>query len=168
MAGRGVHFALTEEQEKQVLLIQSNKELLNFIQEEIEEEWNEEFLQETDKAWDGIHRCLTDGTLNFESGLYSLNKVIMGGKQLYDEEDYIVSYVSGSEIHDIAKTIKTLEEDWFRERFFQIDNKDYHGGQDWNFTEEDFEHHWEHLKSLKEFFQTASNNNRAVIFTVDQ
>lgn len=168
MACRGVHFALTPEQELKLKSANGDEEVLELIQEEIEADWDEEFLQETDKAWDGIHRCLTDGTLNYESGFYPLNKVILGGQQLYQDDDYIVSYVSTNEVHDIARAIKTVEKDWFRERFFQIDSEDYYGEQDWEFTEEDFEYHWNYLESLKEFFQKASSNNRAVIFTVDQ
>jgi hypothetical protein len=33
---------------------------------EIEEEW--EVVFETDKAWDALHRCLSNGTLNVEEG----------------------------------------------------------------------------------------------------
>ena len=31
--------------------------------EEIEDRWDRDWLVETDKAWDAIHRCLTGGTL---------------------------------------------------------------------------------------------------------
>ena len=37
--------------------------MLDIVQEEIEEPWDEEWLLEMDKAWDAIHRCLTDGRL---------------------------------------------------------------------------------------------------------
>ena len=33
--------------------------------EEIEDPWDREWLVETDKAWDAIHRCLTGGTLEY-------------------------------------------------------------------------------------------------------
>jgi hypothetical protein len=36
------------------------------VVEEIEEAWESPF--ETDKAWDALHRCLSDGTLDVTSG----------------------------------------------------------------------------------------------------
>lgn len=164
MACRGVHFALTVEQELLLLSKASDEEILELIQEDIEAKWDEEFLQETDKAWDGIHRCLTDGTLSFDSGSYPLNKVILGGQLLYKGDDYIVSYVPTNEVHDIAKAISQIDENQFRERFFQINFDDF----GLKLIEENFEYHWEWFDSLKEFYQKASETNRAVIFTVDQ
>ena len=64
-------------------------------------EWAEEHLDELDltdepdgyldKAWDGIHRCLTEGQLGSEDGSYPLNAVILGGLPLYQGEDYVIS-----------------------------------------------------------------------------
>ncbi|WP_339613695.1 DUF1877 family protein [uncultured Rubinisphaera sp.] len=56
MACRGVHFALTEEQRSQLLaIVESQGDVIGFIQEDIEELWDTEWLCETDKAWDAIH-----------------------------------------------------------------------------------------------------------------
>jgi hypothetical protein len=81
MARRGVHFALTEEQLSRLLGVASDEELISFV-EDVEEIWDKESLAESDKAWDAIHRCLTDGSLLYESGEYPLNHVICGGRQL--------------------------------------------------------------------------------------
>ncbi len=62
MACRGVHFALSsEEQLKMAELTKSQGNVVEYIQEEIEDRWDREWLCATDKAWDAIHRCLTDG-----------------------------------------------------------------------------------------------------------
>jgi hypothetical protein len=45
-----------------------------------------------DKAWDGIHRCLTEGKLGSDDGTYPLNAVILGGLPLHQGDDYVVSY----------------------------------------------------------------------------
>jgi hypothetical protein len=66
MSARGVHFALTDNDVRQLLSRKSNEDRLEHVQLEIEEtffESREADLVETDKAWDAIHRCLTDGTL---------------------------------------------------------------------------------------------------------
>jgi Domain of unknown function (DUF1877) len=65
MANRGVHFALTDDQAQAVLAAKNDDELMSVI-EMIEEEWNDKYLAECDKAWDAIHRCLTDGNLFYE------------------------------------------------------------------------------------------------------
>jgi hypothetical protein len=70
----------------------ADDERVEFVQEEFEEKlWSDDKsrAQETDKAWDAIHRSLTDGTLGWESGEYPLNHTIFGGESLYDGDDYI-------------------------------------------------------------------------------
>src|SRR5262245_546621 len=71
MACRGVHFALTEEQASRLRDPPGidGDGLLAFV-EEIEEGrngegWDEEWVQESDKSRDAIHRCLTDGRLEW-------------------------------------------------------------------------------------------------------
>ena len=89
MACRGVYFALTTE-ESQRLLAASSDQVVDIIKEEIEQRWDKEWLEEADKSWDAIHRCLTDGSLRCR-GKVVLEKFVLGGKQLYDGNDYIVS-----------------------------------------------------------------------------
>lgn len=45
-----------------------------------------------DKAWDGIHRCLTEGELGGEDGMYPLNAVVLGGLSLHVGGGYVVSF----------------------------------------------------------------------------
>ena len=62
-----VLFALNE-QEAEKLLAVERSERADYMHEEIEENfWNEfpEYVCELDKSWDAMHRVLTDGTLNF-------------------------------------------------------------------------------------------------------
>ena len=79
MAARGVHFAITSDQLARVLAASNDDDLMQVI-EQIEEAWDKDNLAESDKAWDAIHRCLTDGSLLYESGEYPLNHVICGGR----------------------------------------------------------------------------------------
>jgi hypothetical protein len=64
----GVHFAITSEQERSLLAAddEGDRDAVAELLEEIEEFWDDDALKvDTDKAWDAIHRCLTDGTLDF-------------------------------------------------------------------------------------------------------
>ncbi|UBF27593.1 YfbM family protein [Kovacikia minuta CCNUW1] len=119
MASRGVHFALTNFQAQAVLAAQNDAELMSVI-EEIEERWNEEYLAQSDKAWNAIHRCLTDGSLLYESGQYPLNHCICGGQQLYSGEDYTVSFVSAVQVKDVAAALSKINHHWMQERYFTI------------------------------------------------
>ena len=92
----GVHFALTNEQRDKLLSFDSDEARIDYVREDIEEAWEDEFVQETDKAWDAIHRCLTEHRPNVErldpdAGTYPLNMCILGGKKLFeDENSYII------------------------------------------------------------------------------
>lgn len=163
MACRGVFFAITDEDAARLLAAKSDEEVLDLIQEEIEERWDEDWLQETDKAWDAIHRSLTDGTLAC-SGENLLEKCVFGGRQLYQGDDYIVSFITADEVKEVAAAIKGVDETWLRSRYSQIDPDDYQGEVD----DEDFEYTWEWFQGVQSFYQKAAAHNRPVIFTVDQ
>jgi len=163
MGCRGVYFALTADEEKRLLSAGSDEAVLEIIQEEIEERWDEKWAEETDKSWDAMHRCLTDGTLSFEP-VSALHQCVLGGKQLYGDDDYIVSFLTAEETRAVAAAIRDIDQGWMREKYFRIDPEDY----EFPTTEEDFDYTWEYFQSVKRFFQKAAKAGRAVIFTVDQ
>ena len=134
MPGRGVHFALSQDQESSLLSAKGDEEVMAIV-EEIEEAWDERSLQETDKAWDAIHRCLSDGTLDFHGGSYPLNKCILGGRQLYEGDDYLVAFITRDEVRDIAAALAPIDENWLRAKYFEIKPSDYVQP----ISEEDFE-----------------------------
>jgi hypothetical protein len=84
MGVRGVHFALTAEESSRLMETpyMDDEKIMAFVQE-IESRWDREWLQETDKAWDAIHRCLTDGKLEY--GDTPIPPVHPGPRQLAGE-----------------------------------------------------------------------------------
>lgn len=162
MANRGVHFALTDAQTKALFAAKNQREIMSVI-EEIEEEWDKEYLAASDKAWDAIHRCLTDGSLLYESGEYPLNHCICGGQQLYQGEDYTVSFVSANQVKDVVAALDEITYAWLRERYFAMPQHDY----GYELNEEGFEYTWNWFQEVKRLYQKATVANRAVIFTVD-
>lgn len=105
MASRGVHFAIAAEQAEALLAADGNDALMKLI-EAIEEAWDKDNLAESDKAWDAMHRCLTDGQLEYGNGSYPLNHCVLGPRQLHAGDDYIVSLVSPEEVRDVAKALE--------------------------------------------------------------
>lgn len=164
MACLGVLFALTDEQAGRVLsAVGDDAALIEIVQEEIETEWDEEWLAETDKAWDAIHRCLTDGSLLFE-GSSPRARCIIGGRQLFEGDDYIISFVDQNQVKETAAAIRDLDEPWMRKQYFAIDADDYGVP----LSEEDFGYMWEWFTGVQTLYQKAAAEGRAVIFSVDQ
>jgi len=164
MAARGVHFAITSDQLARVLAASNDDDLMEVI-EAIEEDWDKEYLAESDKAWEAIHRCLTDGSLLYESGEYPLNHVICGGRQLHQGEEYTVSLVTPEQVRDVSVAIGPLTEDWMRERYFSLLKPESYGG---NIGDEDFGYTWTWFENVRDLYRRAAASGRAVIFTVDQ
>lgn len=163
MAGRAVHFALTAED--QATLLENpgsdNEDLLDAIGE-IEERWDEDWLLETDKAWDAIHRCLTDGTLEY--GETPLHFAILGKDNLHDGDEYLISYLSPEEVAACAAAIKNIDKTWMREKYDALDGTTYQGVM----SDEDFDYTLRNFEELKVFYQKAAENSRSIVFTVDQ
>jgi Domain of unknown function (DUF1877) len=164
MSCLGVHFALDQKQHDQ-LTAATNDDEVKAVLAEIEEAWHKDHVGESDKAWDAIHRCLTDGSLDNDAGEFPLNHVILGGKQLHSGDDYIVCLVTVEQTKAVAKALLPLSKDTLRNSYFNVLNAEDYDGE---VGENDFEYTWEWFENVREFFLRASINSRSVIFTVDQ
>jgi hypothetical protein len=164
MACRGVHFAIDKAQLEKLLAAESDTKIVEIIQEEIEEVWDEEWLHETDKAWDAIHRCLTDGKLEWNNGGFPFNAAIMGGRQLHQGDNHILSLVTPDQVTEVAKALQIISKTILREQYYKIEPLSYDG----DLGEEDFEYTWEWFEGLSPLFHKAAYSGRAVIFSVDQ
>jgi Domain of unknown function (DUF1877) len=159
----GVHFAVTDIDAQRLLRASSDDEVLVVLRE-LEERWEKDHLAESDKAWDAIHRCLGDGSLDCDDNENILEKVVLGGQRIFSGEDYIVSFVSSDEVRDIAKALLPITEDAMRERYLAIDPEDYDG----ELGEDDFHYTWDWFENVRELYLRASIHGRAVVFTADQ
>lgn len=56
MGSRGVLFAIDDTTTQRLLAARSDSGVMKIV-EAIEEEWDDDFLTETDKAWDAMHRA---------------------------------------------------------------------------------------------------------------
>lgn len=163
MGYRGVLFAINNET-ADALLAASDDDALMSIVEEIEEAWEQSFVAETDKAWDAIHRALSDGSLEADGGEPPLNRAILGGKHLHEGDDYIVALVSAAEVPLVASALTAIDPDAFRERYATIVPRDYAA----EYGDEDREYSVEYFREVTALYERAAKAGRAVIFTVDQ
>lgn len=161
----GALFAITEKEVATLRAFEDPEELASHIMEVIEErDLGGEWGIETDKAWDAIQRCFGAGLMDWKSGQYPLNYVILAGEPLYFEEDYVVSLKTPEQVADIAAAITTITKERLRELYNKIKPKKY--GQE--LSEEDFDYTWTYFEPLIAFYQKAATAKRAVLFTVDQ
>ena len=170
MACRGVFFALTREEKEALLRAPDSDTVIEIITEEIEERWDEDWLQQMDKSWDAVHRCLGNGTLAVSQSAASA-KAILGGQHLSSRPDWIVSYLAVSMVPKVAEALEPFTEAEFRRRYFALRKKflwfdftDYDGPID----EGDFDYTWSYFEEMRQFFRKAAEAKRAVIFAVDQ
>ncbi|MGW3312984.1 DUF1877 family protein [Streptomyces sp. NPDC001073] len=163
MAARAVLFALGTQDAERVLALQDDDQVIELVAE-VEDRWDTNHLFELDKSWDALHRCFTDGELAFDNGDYPLSQVILGGVLLHGGDDYIVCYVTADEVREIAKALEPLDGQWLSGRFATLTFDAYQGTGD----AEDIAYTQAFLPGLKNFYLTAAQNDRAVIFTVSQ
>jgi hypothetical protein len=162
----GLHFALDAEQVAALQAVEEG-DRVDFVQETFEETlWSADKsrAQETDKAWDAIHRSLTDGSLGWLSGEYPLNHVIFGGEALYSEDDYILSLKSPEQVRDAAAALRGISKEKLRAGYDDIDPDSY----GMPLSDEDFEYTWDWFQGVVEFYQRAAAAGHSVLFTADQ
>lgn len=169
MSCLGVHFALIAEDVATLRGFDSEEDRLDHLHEVIEEEYMdpdvpEPMYAESDKAWDAMHRVLTNGLLTWDGGVYPLNHAILAGELLYSGSDYIMSLKSPEQVKDIAAALDSIDQESFREKYFQLDAQDYGSP----LTEEDLEYTWEWFQNVRDLYRTASGVGRHVLFTADQ
>ena len=165
MSCLGVLFSLDKKTVDRLKSFSDDEERLDFLQGDIEEIYfdeNPEWVCELDKAWDAIHRTLTDGKLEWTNGTYPLNHFILGGEILYSQDDYIMTLKSPQQVSDIYNALAGVTAEMFRQRYFQIDKSIYET------SDEDMEYTWEWFDQSREFWKRAAADGRYVLFTADQ
>lgn len=163
----GVHFALTESEVQTFRSLPDDQSRLDHLKEEVEEEYFAErgdYVAESDKAWDAMHRALSDGEMSWDGGDYPLNHVVLAGELLYGESDYIMSLKSPDQVREIAAALPAITESEFRRRYFAIDPDSY----GFPLTEQDFGYTWEWLQNVRRLYEKAASENRFVLFTASQ
>src|SRR6478672_12274045 len=140
MSSLGVHFAITTAQVFRLRLRPLPSLRVAYVQEQLEEElFDGPLAVESDKAWDAIHRCLGDGSLNPRGGSSPLNQVILGGTQLLAGSSYIMSLKSPRVVKAVAAVLPSVSRSFLAQKYEQIVERGYEGPH----GNDDFEYTWE-------------------------
>ena len=167
MSCLGVHFALSEPEAAHLRSLADEDTRLEHVHEVIEEKYfgdEPELKAESDKAWDAMHRALTDGRLAYDAGEYPLGHAVLAGELLYTRPDYIVSLKTPRQVRDVAVALAPITEQDFRERYFMIDVISY----GLPLSEEDFGYTWDRFQAVRDLYARAAEQGRYMLFTVDQ
>jgi hypothetical protein len=167
MACLGVHFAITDEELEAIESFTSDEDRLNYLKEELEEtyfEQHSDYLAESDKSWDAMHRALSDGELSYSSGPEPLRFAVIGGVPLYSKGDYIISLKTPLMVGAVAQALSKITYEEFQKLYEAIDETKY-GVQK---SPEDMDYTWSYLTSVRDLFIRAEKEERCVIFTADQ
>lgn len=124
-----------------------------------------------DKAWDAVHRCLTDGSLRCR-GNNVLELFVLGGLQLHRGPGHIVSYLTPHQVQAVSHAAQGVAKKWFGENYFDLANAKlgwfgvarYEGP----IGDDDFEYSWDYFEEARKLYRKAAIAGRAMIFTVDQ
>jgi hypothetical protein len=157
----GVHFSFPPDRGAE--LYDGDEAALAFV-EALEEEWDEYYLQQTDKAWDAIHRCLSDGTLEWDGGEWPLNGAVLGGEPVYRAADYIIRFLDEVDIAAIAQALDGVTQPWLRARFAGLAAHGYAGET----GEADFDYTWHWFELMRAFFRKTADEGRRMVFTANQ
>ncbi len=158
---RAVAYALTDKQlAKLDDLVGDDDAVLDFVND-LEEVWDTKNLVEFDKAWDAMHRCLTDGELLYENGEFPLSYCVLGGERAYMKDDWSIIFKSCEQVQAISKALEGITKGWFEKRYKTIKGYAAEWGPD------DFEYTWANLIDVRAFYVKAAAAGRSVLFTVD-
>ena len=152
----GVAFALSAEQAAELLALgddDGREEWLQDLEEEVEDgEWFQ-----YDKAWDELHRCLGDGELVIQDGP-PLAHAVFGSRPLMQDEEsaMFAGYLPAAEVPAVAESLAQVDRSRLHERFDAL-----------SIDEALFEHVWECLEGLREFYARLVERRSAMVFSVD-
>jgi hypothetical protein len=159
-----VHFAIEPALMNRLLDAKSDAAVLEILQKEVDQPWEESWLHQSDKSWDALHRCLSDGSLAIPKKFEPLAAAVLGGEHIYGGDDYIIAVVRPERVRSVADALAGVTHEWLRKRYDALSPRDYDG----DIGDEDFEYTWNWFQGLPDLFARAASAGRAVIFTVDQ
>lgn len=162
MSGPGFHILLNREDAKKLFAQKEPEAIRSFVKQltESKDYKKQDRVLDCGTAWDTIHRCLGDGTLDPTGGEPPANNAILGGRQLYKTDDYIISLVRPDMALFVAEALNEVNYDDMHGAYLKIDAADY--GRP--LSEKDFEKAWVIFQQVRGFYETAAQDLDAMIF----
>lgn len=166
MKGQGAHIILTRDDAKRVFGAPDDATVRKVVTElrNCKKHREAKLVLETGAAWDAIHRCLTEGTLDPAEGEFPINHAILGGKRLHRGADFEAIMVRPDIVPHVAEALHDQKRNDLHSRFMQLNPQDF--GRDP--TEREFDLTWNAMQQIRQLFEDAANERCAVLFTVER
>ena len=164
--GLGVHFALKEPDVARLLVHRDSDELVAYITHDLTKEFavtNARCLFRCEEMWEAIHRCLTDGELDYGKGPFPFSYAVLGGQMLDAGDDYTACLVRPDQVKDTAEALHDITRPWFERRFEELEHTDYDGP----LSSDALEHTWQRFLALRQWMSEIAGTGRFVLFTCD-
>jgi hypothetical protein len=168
VAGRGVHYAIPADWVDPIHpdrgpTPERVRAFIDYLDDHFEELQLAGWVQETDKAWHLIHRCLTDGSL--DGGFTAGHLCVLGSTDFYwietnDQVEWIVNVLDPSEVCEAARFITAIDETELGRRYDAINSCDC----DYEPCAEDYEYARRWFAPLRSFFERAAAAGRWIAF----
>ena len=162
MAGQGFLILLNREDAKKLFAQKEDAATRDFVREltQSKDYRKSQRLLELGGLWNGLQRCLTDGTLDPAGGEAPLNHTFLGGRQLFKADDYIVALVRPDMTPYVSEALAEVTYESLHENYLKLDAKDY--GRELN--EKDFEKLWVAFQQVRVFYDAAAEELSAMLF----
>jgi Domain of unknown function (DUF1877) len=166
MSGQGYHLTLDRNQVDEVLSLNDEMEILDWVDHALGEfDWDAGFIYGGYKDWNVLLASLTNGDYDPKGGTYPLNRCFFGGR-LFVTEGSIVNLVMPNEVVDVAKALDLTDEADFRKRCGVAlpTLSEELGAKAGRYLDELYEK----LVGLRDFYRRAAQEGRAVLFYTDE
>jgi hypothetical protein len=164
--GQGAHIILGRDDARKVFAAKDDATVRRAVTElrNSKKHRDAKLVLETGTSWNGIHRCLTEGTLDPTAGEFPLNHAILGGKRLYQGTDFEAIMIRPDIVMYIAEGLHHLKREAIHANYQKIDAADY--GQPLSIS--DFDRIWNSIQQIRQLYEDAARELCAVLFTVEK
>jgi hypothetical protein len=163
MPGSGVYFALTADDERQLLALTEPRSRAAFVANGVEERWDEAWLHASGEAWFAVHFCLHGSSAFPASGLPPEARTVFGGVPLGVPNLYSIDYKDQQLVRQIGSALGRMRDDAVWARAGLVERKDFTGPRDNGLQVAVVDE----IHAIGEFYRRAADAAHAVIFTVD-
>lgn len=166
MSGQGAYIVLKRDDARRLNGLTDDDAVRRFVTElRASKAYRAEgWMLECGTAWNAIHRCLTEGTLDPRAGEFPLNCCVLGGRRLHQGEGFEAVLIRPDIVPHVADAVREVKCAPFRERYFRLDPHDY--GHPPN--EKEFDAVWNTFRQIQQLMDEAAELRAAVLFTVER
>jgi hypothetical protein len=162
----GYYFILTRDDAQRLFAANGDDAILQMVDEFARSKIrrDDKLFHHCGDAWNPIHRCLTEGTLDREAGEFPLNHCVLGGRRLSKGSAFEAVLIRPDIVPHVAEALHRVKRVEFREAYWRLSPDEY-GRQP---TEKEFDFVWTSLLQIRQLFEDAAENREAVLFAVQR